>query len=62
MWLALLLQSLYEVTGDTAVNMEHYGPRKARQAVQTGHRRLLEQYEVCCMGDFDQLSKGTTIM
>ena len=37
---------MYEVTGDTAVNIDHYGPRKARQAAAQNKKKLLHEYEV----------------
>ena len=52
-----MLQERYEITGDSAVNVDHFGPTNARLSGVP----LLHKYEICCLGAFDDLSRGRFI-
>jgi len=47
-------QEAYEIIGDSAENEDHYGPTKARLSDSL----LLRNFEICCIGTFDELTAG----
>ncbi|XP_033111085.1 uncharacterized protein LOC117112136 isoform X2 [Anneissia japonica] len=50
----LLPEEKYEVVGDVASGNDHQGPKRSRMQKTS----LLQDYDVCCVGEFTMLTKG----